>query len=180
MNAVAQAVAENLIIPVLIGPRAKIEAAASGAKIDLSEWELIDTEHSHAAAAKAAELASAGKVDAIMKGSIHTEELLSAIVPSAVGLRTAHRISHAFVMSVPAYYKPLIVTDAAINIAPDVSMKAEICQNAINLWHVLFGDGKTPKVAILAAVETVNPRMQATISAWHQDCQLFYERGQSG
>jgi len=165
MEAVAQAAAEKLIIPVLIGPRARIEAAAKEAKVDLSKWELIDTEHSNAAAAKAAELAAAGKVDAIMKGSLHTEELLSAIVPSAVGLRTAHRISHAFVMSVPAYHKPLIVTDAAINIAPDVSMKAEICQNAIDLWHVLFGRDKTPKVAILAAVETINPKMQATMDA---------------
>ena len=165
MEAVAQAAAEKLIIPVLIGPRTKIEAAALGAKVDLSKWELIDTEHSHAAADKAAELAAAGKVDAIMKGSLHTEELLGAIVPSAVGLRTAHRISHAFVMSVPAYHKPLIVTDAAINIAPDVSMKAEICQNAINLWHVLFGCDKIPKVAILAAVETINPKMQATLDA---------------
>ncbi len=165
MEAVAQAAAERLIVPVLIGPRARIEAAAKEAKVDLSKWELIDTEHSNAAAAKAAELAAAGKVDAIMKGSLHTEELLSAIVPSAVGLRTAHRISHAFVMSVPAYHKPLIVTDAAINIAPDVSMKAEICQNAINLWRVLFGQDKTPKVAILAAVETINPKMQATMDA---------------
>jgi phosphate acetyltransferase len=165
MEAVAQATTEKLIVPVLIGPRAKIEAAAKEAKVDLSKWELIDTEHSHAAAAKAAELAATGKVDAIMKGSLHTEELLGAIVPSAVGLRTAHRISHAFVMSVPAYHKPLIVTDAAINIAPDVSMKAEICQNAINLWHVLFGQDKIPKVAILAAVETINPKMQATVDA---------------
>ncbi len=165
IEAVAQAASEKLIIPVLIGPRVRIEAAALAAKIDLSNWELIDTEHSQAAADKAAEMAASGKVCAIMKGSLHTEELLSAIVPSTSGLRTAHRISHAYVMSVPAYHKPLIVTDAAINIAPDVSMKAEICQNAVNLWHVLFGNNKIPKVAILAAVETINPRMQATLDA---------------
>jgi phosphate acetyltransferase len=165
IEAVAEATTEKLIVPILIGPRAKIEAAALAAKVDVSKWEIIDTEHSQAAAAKAAEMAAVGKVDAIMKGSLHTEELLSAIVPSAAGLRTAHRISHAYVMSAPTYHKPLIVTDAAINIAPDVSMKAEICQNAINLWHVLFGQDEIPKVAILAAVETINPKMQATLDA---------------
>ncbi len=165
IESLMDAVAEKLIIPVLIGPRARIEAAAKEAKADLTGWEIIDTEHSHAAAAKAAELAAAGKVDAIMKGSLHTEELLEAIVPSEVGLRTAHRMSHAFVMAIPAYPKPLIVTDAAINIAPDAAMKVDICQNAIDLWHVLFGRDKLPKVAILAAVETVNPKMQATVDA---------------
>jgi phosphate acetyltransferase len=104
-------------------------------------------------------------VDAIMKGSLHTDELLGAIVPTAAGLHTKYRISHAFVMSVPNYPKPLIITDAAINIAPDAATKADICQNAINLWRVLFDHGKSPKVAILAAVETVNPKMQATVDA---------------
>ncbi len=165
MEAVADAVKENLIIPVLIGPRLKIEAAAKEAKVNLSKWELIDVEHSHAAAAKAVELAACGKVDALMKGSLHTDELLEAVVPSASGLRTEYRISHAFVMSVPTYHKPLIVTDAAVNIAPDVSIKADICQNAINLWRILFGEKNMPKVAILAAVETVNPKMQATLDA---------------
>jgi len=165
LEAVVEAVREKLIIPVLIGPRARILAAAKEAKIDLSKWDLIDVEHSHAAAAKAVELASAGKVDALMKGSLHTDELLEAVVPSTSGLRTAHRISHAFVMSVPSYHKPLIVTDAAINIAPDIAVKADICQNAINLWHTLFGEDKKPKVAILAAVELVNPKMQATVDA---------------
>jgi len=165
IEAVAEAAAEKLIVPVLIGPRARIEAAAKEAKIDLKKWELIDAEHSHAAAAKAVELAAAGKVDAIMKGSLHTDELLGAIVPSSSGLRTEYRISHAFVMGVPDYPKPLIVTDAAVNIAPDAATKADICQNAINLWHVLFGRDKTPKVAVLAAIETVNPKMQATVDA---------------
>jgi phosphate acetyltransferase len=163
--AVVDAVKERLIIPVLIGPRGRIVKAALAAKVDLSEWELIDVEHSHAAAAKAVELAAAGKIDAIMKGSLHTDELLGAIVPSTSGLRTAHRISHAYVMDMPAYHKPLIITDAAVNIAPDLAIKADICQNAINLWHTLFNDNRKPKVAILAAVETVNPKMQATIDA---------------
>ena len=165
LEAVVDAVKEKLIIPILIGPRRRIEAAAKEAKINLSKWELIDVEHSHAAAAKAVELAASGKIDAIMKGSLHTEELLEAIVPSTSGLRTQHRISHAFVMSVPSYHKPLIVTDAAINIAPDLAIKADICQNAINLWCTLFDEKRKPKVAILAAVETVNPKMQATTDA---------------
>jgi phosphate acetyltransferase len=163
--AVADAVKEDLIVPILIGPKARIEAAAKEAKIDLKKWELIDVEHSHAGAAKAVELAAAGKVDALMKGSLHTDELLEAVVPSTAGLRTARRISHAFVMSVATYHKPLIVTDAAINIAPDLAIKADICQNAINLWRTLFNNERKPKVAILAAVETVNPKMQSTIDA---------------
>jgi phosphate acetyltransferase len=165
LEAVVDAVKEKLIIPVLIGPKSKIVAAAKAAKINLSNWEIIDVEHSHEAAAKAVELAVAGKVDVLMKGSLHTDELLAAVVPSAFGLRTEHRISHAFVMSVPSYHKPLIITDAAINIAPDLAVKADICQNSINLWRTLFGYGRKPKVAILAAVETVNPKMQATIDA---------------
>ncbi len=165
IEAVVDAAEGNLIVPVLVGPRARIEAAAKAAKVAHEKWELIDVEHSHAAAAKAVELAARGKVGAIMKGALHTEELLSAIVPSASGLRTVHRISHAFVMSVPTYHKALIVTDAAVNIAPDLAIKADICQNAINLWRTLFDHERKPKVAILAAVETVNPKMQATIDA---------------
>ncbi len=165
IEAVLDATREKLIIPVLIGPKARIAAAAREAKTDIGAWELIDVEHSHAAAAKAAELAATGKVGAIMKGALHTDELLGAIVPSASGLRTARRISHAFVMSVPSYHKALIVTDAAINIAPDLSVKADIAQNAINLWRTLFDHDRKPKVALLAAVETVNPKMQATIDA---------------
>jgi len=165
MKAVAEAAAEKLIVPVLIGPRARIEEAAKEAKVDLADWESIDAEHSHAAAAKAVELAASGKVGAIMKGALHTDELLSAVVPSEAGLRTSRRISHAFVMAIPSYHKPLIVTDAAINIAPDVTAKADICHNAINLWRVLFDHDRTPKVAVLAAVENVTPKMQATMDA---------------
>jgi phosphate acetyltransferase len=165
LQAVADAVKAGLIIPVLIGPMVKIKAAAQEAKIDISEWKAIDAEHSHAAAGKAAELAAAGKVAAIMKGSLHTEELLGAVVPQASGLRTEYRISHAYVIDAPSYHKPLIITDAAINIAPDAATKADICQNAITFWRTLYGEDKMPKVAILAATEEVNPKMQATVDA---------------
>jgi phosphate acetyltransferase len=165
LEAVADSVKAGLIIPILIGPLIKIKAAAVEAGIELSNWEIIDTEHSDAAAAKAVELAAEGTIDAIMKGSLTTHELVAAIVPTASGLRTQYRISHAYVMDVPSYHKPLIITDAAINIAPSASDKADICQNAINLWRVLYGEDKKPKVAILAAIETVNPKMQATVDA---------------
>ncbi|CAM2890882.1 bifunctional enoyl-CoA hydratase/phosphate acetyltransferase [Legionella anisa] len=165
LEAVADAVKAGLIAPILIGPQAKIKSAAAEAGIDLSPWEILDVEHSDAAAAKAVELAAAGNIDAIMKGSLHTDELMAAIVPAASGLRTKYRISHAYVMDVPSYPKPLIITDAAINIAPDATMKADICQNAINLWRILHGEDKKPKVALLAAVELLNPKMQATVDA---------------
>jgi len=165
LQAVADAVKARLIVPVLVGPVAKMKAAALEAQIDISQWEIVDTEHSHAAAIKAVELAAARRVAAIMKGSLHTDELLAAVVPVGSGLRTAYRISHAYLVDAPAYHKPLIVTDAAINIAPDAATKADICQNAITLWRTLYGEDKIPKVAILAAVETVNPKMQATVDA---------------
>ncbi|KTD53898.1 bifunctional enoyl-CoA hydratase/phosphate acetyltransferase [Legionella quateirensis] len=165
IDAVNDAVNAGLIIPILIGPLVKMKTAAQEAGIDLSQWEMIDAEHSDAAASKAAELASSGAIDALMKGSLSTHELMGAIVPTASGLRTQHRVSHAYVMDVPSYHKPLIITDAAINIAPSATEKADICQNAINLWRVLFGEDKKPKVAILAAIETVNPKMQATVDA---------------
>ncbi|AGH53190.1 TPA: bifunctional enoyl-CoA hydratase/phosphate acetyltransferase [Legionella pneumophila subsp. pneumophila] len=165
MEAVNDAMKAGLITPILVGPLAKMRAAARDAHIDLSQWETMDTEHSDAAANKAADLAAAGEIDAIMKGSLSTHELMAAIVLSTSGLRTQHRVSHAYVMDVPSYHKPLIVTDAAINIAPSASDKADICQNAIHLWRVLYGENKKPKVALLAAIETVNPKMQATVDA---------------
>jgi len=165
LTAVADSVKAGLIIPILIGPMAKIKAAAHEANIDISQWELIDTEHSDAAASKAVALAATAKVDAIMKGSLSTHELLAAVVRAPSSLRTKYRISHAYVIDVPSYHKPLIITDAAINIAPNAAEKADICQNAINLWRVLFGEDKKPKVAILAAIELVNPKMQATVDA---------------
>lgn len=165
LTAVADSVKARMIIPILIGPLTKIKAAADAANIDITQWEHIDTEHSDAAAAKAVELAASEKVDAIMKGSLSTHELLAAVVPATSNLRTKYRISHAYVMDIPAYHTPLIITDAAINIAPTAGEKADICQNAINLWRVLFGEDKKPKVAILAATELVNPKMQATVDA---------------
>ena len=149
----------------LVGPRERILAAAAESGIDISAWDLIDTEHSHEAAGRAAALAGAGDVAAIMKGSLHSDELLGAILAPEAGLRTERRLSHAYVMSIATYPKPFIITDAAVNIAPDLSAKADIVQNAADLWRVLFGLEKRPKVAVLAAVETVNPRMPATLDA---------------
>lgn len=165
IECIADSAKAGLITPILIGPTARIIEAAKEAKIELSAWDIIDTEHSDAAAAKAVELAAAGAVDAIMKGSLHTDELMSAVVPVSAGLRTKYRISHVYVMDVPTYHKPLFITDAAINIAPNAADKADICQNAINLWRILYGSKVKPKVAILAAVETMNTKMQATVDA---------------
>jgi len=131
--------------------------------IDLGGYEIVGTEHSHEAATRAVALARAGEVEALMKGSLHTDELMAAVVPSATGLRTARRISHAFVLDVPAYPRPLMVTDAAINIEPTLTDKVDIVQNAIDLAHVL--GVAQPKVAILAAVETVNAGMPSTLDA---------------
>jgi phosphate acetyltransferase len=158
-----EAARRGLIEPVLVGPLAKVRAAAQAAEVDLAGCELVDAEHSHDAASRAVALAREGKVEALMKGSLHTDELMAAVVPSATGLRTARRVSHAFVLDVPAYPRPLMVTDAAINIEPKLRDKVDIVQNAIDLAHVL-GIAQ-PKVAILAAVETVNPDMPSTLDA---------------
>jgi phosphotransacetylase len=153
----------RLINPILVGPAAKIEAVAKSAGIDLGSAEIVDTEHSHASAAKAVALIREGRAELLMKGSLHTDELLSAVVARETGLRTGRRISHVFLMDVPAYHKVLVVTDAAINIAPTLDDKVDICQNAIDL-AIALGLEK-PKVAILAAVETVTSKMPATIDA---------------
>lgn len=158
-----EAAKRNLITPVLIGPEAKIREAAQGAGVDISSYRIVDTEHSHAAAEKAVAMARSGEVEALMKGSLHTDELMSAVVPSATGLRTTRRISHVFVMDVPTYPRVLLVTDAAINIAPGLKEKVDIVQNAIDLAHILGIE--EPKVAILSAVETVNPDIPSTIEA---------------
>ena len=163
LNGALEAAKRNLIIPVLVGPERKIRAVAESENVDLSPYEIVSTEHSHAAAEKAVEMARAGHVDALMKGSLHTDELMSAVVPSATGLRTARRISHVFVIDVPTYPRLLLVTDAAIDIAPDIEVKADIAQNAIDLAHVLGIE--MPKVAILSAVETVNPKIPSTVDA---------------
>ena len=160
----AMLAAENgLIVPHLVGPAARIRAIAGEHGIDLSACVLVDVEHSHAAAAKGVAMARAGEVSAVMKGSLHTDELMAEVVRRDGGLRTARRVSHAYVMSVPTYHKTLIVTDAAINIAPDLAAKADIVRNAIDLARILGVD--VPKVAILSAVETVTPKIQSTLDA---------------
>lgn len=158
-----EAARQGLIEPVLVGPQGKIRAVALAEGWDLSPYRLVPTEHSHAAAEAAVALAKTGEVQALMKGSLHTDELMAAVVASSTGLRTGRRVSHVFVMDVPAYPRMLLVTDAAINIAPGIRDKVDIVQNAIDLAQVL--GVAEPKVAILAAVETVNPEMPATIDA---------------
>ena len=160
-GALAAAKAE-LIEPVLIGPRARIEAAAVQAGADIAPFELIDTSHSHAAAEAAADLAERGQVEILMKGSLHTDELLHAVL-ARPALRTARRMSHVFRFEVPAYHKPLWVTDAALNIAPTLCDKVDIVQNAIDFVRTM--GTATPKVAILSAIETVNPEITSTLDA---------------
>lgn len=153
----------GLVQPILVGPRAKIEEIARASNIDIERAEIVDAPHSHAAAAKAVELVRLGRAELLMKGSLHTDELLAAVVARETGLRTGRRISHVFIMDVPTYHKVLMVTDAAINISPALEDKADICQNAIDL-AISLGRG-SPKVAILAAVETINSKMSATLDA---------------
>jgi len=153
----------GLITPILVGPATRIRQIANEKGIALGAARIVDVPHSHAAAAKAVELVRTGEAELLMKGSLHTDELLGAVVARETGLRTARRISHVFIMDVPTYHKVLVVTDAAINIAPTLEDKVDICQNAIDLVVSL---GLTqPKVAILAAVETVTSKMPATIDA---------------
>src|SRR5215467_9991377 len=158
-----EAARAGLIIPVLVGPADKIHAVAAAQDIDLSAYTVVPTEHSHAAAAQAVALARAGEVDALMKGSLHTDELMQAAVAQGIGLTTARRMSHVFVLEVPTYPRPLFITDAALNIYPDLEDKRDIVQNAIDLAHVL--GIAIPKVAILSAVETVSPKIPSTLEA---------------
>jgi phosphate acetyltransferase/phosphate butyryltransferase len=153
----------KLIIPVLVGPEAKIRAAAAAAEIDLAPYTLVATAHSHDAAARAVAMARAGEVEALMKGSLHTDELMHAVVARDTGLATERRISHVFAMDVPTYPRPLFITDAAINIAPDLDAKRDIVQNAIDLARALGLD--TPRVALLSAVETVTQKLRSTLDA---------------
>ncbi len=153
----------DLIDPILVGPAAKIRAVAESLNMDISPYRLVDAQHSHDAAAKAVALCRSGEAEALMKGSLHTDELMAAVVPSATGLRTERRISHVFAMDVPTYPRPLFITDAAININPTLEDKVDILKNAIQLAHAL--NIPQPKVAILSAVETVNPRIPATLDA---------------
>jgi len=163
LSGAIEAADKGLIIPILVGPRAKIEATADVLGVDVRHLQIVDAPHSHASAVKAVELLREAKAELLMKGSLHTDELMAAVVSRDGGLRTARRISHVFVMDVPTYHKVLIVTDGAINIAPTLEDKVDICQNAIDL-AVSLGRQR-PKVAILAAVETVTSKMPATIDA---------------
>jgi len=166
LTGAVEAAQAGLINPILVGPAAKIEQVAKSANIDLGKLEIVDAEHSVDSARKAVDLVKQGRAEVLMKGSLHSDELLSAIVSRDGGLRTGRRVSHAFVMDVPTYHKVLIVTDAAINIAPTLEDKVDICQNAIDLVNSLRQDkSEKPKVAILAAVETVTTKMPATIDA---------------
>jgi phosphotransacetylase len=153
----------RLLQPVLVGPLAKIRRAAAEAGCSIDGLELVDAPHSHAAAVTAVALAREGKVQALMKGALHTDELMEAVVDRAGGLRTERRMSHVFALDVPTYPKPLFITDAAINIAPDLADKRDIVQNAIDLAHAL--GIALPAVAIVSAVETVNPKLASTIDA---------------
>ncbi|MDO5504916.1 MAG: bifunctional enoyl-CoA hydratase/phosphate acetyltransferase [Pseudoxanthomonas suwonensis] len=154
---------QALVEPLLIGPRARIQAAADAAGVSLDGLCIDDVPHSHAAAERGVQLGAAGEVGVLVKGSLHTDELLSAVVARSGGLRTDRWVSHAFVMDVPAYDKLLVVTDAAINLAPTLEVKRDIARNAIDLMRLLGVE--QPKVAVLAAVETINPKMPSTLDA---------------
>ncbi len=161
--AAADAARHRLIVPILVGPEAKIRTAAQEAGEDISAFRLVPVPHSHAAAHKGVALVCSGEAGLLMKGSLHTDELMGAVVEHGSGLRTERRISHVYVMDVPGYPKPLLITDAAINIAPTLTEKADIIRNAIDLAHVIGIE--QPKVAILSAVETVTPEIASTIDA---------------
>jgi phosphate acetyltransferase len=163
LTAAVDAARAGLLTPLLVGPGAKIKAVAEKFGLDLAGMEIVDVPHSHAAAERAVELARQGRAEALMKGSLHSDELLGEVMKRDTGLRTARRISQCFIMDVPDYAEPLIITDAAVNIAPTLEEKADIVRNAIDLAHSL---GVTEvRVAILSAVETVNPSMPSTIEA---------------
>jgi len=158
-----EAAEAGIITPILVGPKTRICDVAKSISLDIVDIDIIDVPDSHAAAEKAVETVRAGKAQLLMKGSLHSDELLGAVTKRETGLRTARRISHVFVMDVPTHPQTLFITDAAVNIAPDLLAKRDIIQNAIDLYTGL-GLG-TPKVAILSAVETVNPGIPSTIDA---------------
>ncbi|WP_312485942.1 phosphate acetyltransferase [Massilia timonae] len=153
----------GLIAPVLVGPRARIEAVAQENSLRIGDVPIVEAAYSHAAAAKAVELVREGKAEALMKGSLHTDELMGAVVKRETGLRTARRVSHCFVMDVPGYADALVISDAAVNIAPTLEEKMDILQNAIDLAHAL--QFREVRVAVLSAMETVNPKVPSTVEA---------------
>jgi phosphate acetyltransferase len=163
LRATIEAAAAKLIKPVLVGPERRIRKLAASLALDLTGLAIVDQPHSHAAAEKSVAIVRAGEADALMKGSLHTDELMTEVVHKDTGLRTARRISHVFIMDVPTYPKPLFITDAAINIQPTLEDKVDIVQNAVELAQAL--GVKLPKVAILSAVETVSSKIPSTIDA---------------
>jgi phosphate acetyltransferase len=163
LRGAAEAAELGIIVPILVGPAAKIAAVAAQHKLDVGKFEIVDVPDSEAAAARGVALIRKGEGELLMKGSLHTDELMHAVAASATGLRTARRISHVFIMDVPTYSETLFITDAAINIFPDLDAKRDIIQNAIDLWTQV-GLG-TPRVAILSAVETVTSKIPSTIDA---------------
>ena len=163
LSATVEAARMGLIEPILVAPRGRLEAVAASDRIDITGWPIVETAHSHDSAAQGVALVRAGKAEVLMKGSLHSDELLTELINPATGLRTARRVSHCFVMDVPSYPHLLIITDAAVNIAPTLADKADIVQNAIDLAGTL---GLDPvRVAVLSAMETVNPAVPSTIEA---------------
>ncbi len=163
LEGAVDAAKRGLIIPLLVGPSARIKEVAAKHSLDISSFEIVDAAHSHESAAKAVELIRQGRAEVLMKGSLHTDELLSAVVKKDTGLRTGRRISHCFVMDVPGHTEVLVITDAAVNIAPTLADKVDITQNAIDMVHAL--DQHDVRVAILSAIETVNPAVPSTVEA---------------
>jgi phosphotransacetylase len=154
---------KTLITPILVGPEDRIKTVAAEEGLNIDGLDIVDAKHSHASAQAAVRLVREGKAQALMKGALHTDEVMSAVVDKVTGLRTERRISHVFVLDVPTYPKPLMITDAAINIFPDLMVKADIVQNSIELAHALGVD--EPKVAILSALETIYPKIPSTVEA---------------
>jgi phosphate acetyltransferase len=163
LESAVEAAKLGIIVPILVGPEKRIREVAAQANIDISSLEIVHAEHSQQSASKAVEIVRSGRAEALMKGSLHTDELLAAVVSRDTGLRTARRISHCFIMDVPGHEDALIISDAAVNIAPSLQAKVDIVQNAINLAHDM--GQKEVRVAILSAMETVNPNVQSTLEA---------------
>ena len=163
LEGAVEAARMGLLKPILVGPPARIREVAAKASLDIGAFELVEAQHSHDSAAKAVELVRAGRAEALMKGSLHTDELMGAVVARDTGIRTARRISHCFVMDVPGHSQALIISDAAVNIAPTLEVKVDIVQNAIDLARALSTE--QVRVAILSAMETVNPRVPSTLEA---------------
>jgi len=163
LQGAVEAAQQGLITPILVGPAQRIAAIATRLGLDISGHEVVDAEHSHDSATKGVALVRAGRAEALMKGSLHTDELMAAVVARDGGIRTARRVSHCFVMDVPGHPDPLIITDAAVNIAPGLEDKVDILQNAIDLAHAL--SLPEVRVAVLSAMETVNPKVPSTLEA---------------